>query len=340
MNIVVIGGTAFIGPVLISMLRSAGHELTIFHRGTTKTTLPEGVREVVGDRRDLYSYRNELNSPSPDVVIDMVCMTEHHAQATVDTFSGKADRLVVASSCDVYRAFGVLHGSESGPPDPVPLTEDSPLRKELFLHRDQSSYGYEWSRDYEKVIVERVVREDSNLPTTILRFPAVYGPGDYQHRLFGYVRRMADKRHSILLDEDIAQWRWSRGYVENVAHAIVLASEDKHTLNKIYNVADPRAFTELEWVKQIGLVTGWTGKIAVVGNGRMSMAVNTDQHWVTNTRRIREELGYKEQIGIMEGIRKTVDWELDNSTVPEGALEHEYEAEDALLNELLGHSNH
>lgn len=336
MNVVVIGGTAFIGPPLVSRLAAAGHAVTVFHRGTTNAALPDGVRELLGDRRDLYSYRKQLTSPEPDAVIDMVCMTEHHSRTTLDTFLGQAGRLVVISSGDVYRAFGRLHGSEPGPPDPVPLTEESPLREKLHLYRDQGAEGFEWQRDYEKVMVERVAREDPQLPATVLRLPAVYGPGDYQHRLFGYARRMADDRHAILLDEDVAQWQWSRGYVENVADAIALAAGHDAAQGRIYNVGEPRAFTELEWVQQIGEAAGWSGKIAVIGDGRMSMGINTEQQWVNDTSRIREELGYEEAVGIAEGIRRTVDWELSNSEVPEGGLEHEYEAEDALLAELGG----
>jgi hypothetical protein len=41
--------------------------------------------------------------------------------------------VAAASSIDVYRAYGVLLGSEDGPPGPVPLTEDSPVRSKLHI---------------------------------------------------------------------------------------------------------------------------------------------------------------------------------------------------------------
>jgi hypothetical protein len=40
---------------------------------------------------------------------------------------------------------------------------------------------------------------------------------------FTYIKRMDDGRPAILLDEAYARWRWARGYVENIAHAIALA---------------------------------------------------------------------------------------------------------------------
>ncbi|MCH7735597.1 MAG: NAD-dependent epimerase/dehydratase family protein, partial [Chloroflexi bacterium] len=104
MRVAVIGGTAFIGRALVHQLSAAGHELLVFHRGLTSGDLPEGVEELLGDRRDLYDFRDKFREFNPDVAIDMICMTEHQAQATIDTFERVADRLVVISSQDVYRA--------------------------------------------------------------------------------------------------------------------------------------------------------------------------------------------------------------------------------------------
>src|SRR5207249_1224013 len=98
----------------------------------------------------------------------------------------------------------------------------------------------QWMDDYEKILAERTVKGNPLLPGTVLRLPMVYGPRDDQHRLFPYLKRMDDKRPAILLDEDVAQWRWTRGYVENVAAAIALAVVDERAIGRIYNVGEPR----------------------------------------------------------------------------------------------------
>lgn len=59
----------------------------------------------------------------------MICFTESDAHLFVNTFRGLVSRAVIISSADVYRACGRLHRTEPVFPDPVPLTEDSPLRK-------------------------------------------------------------------------------------------------------------------------------------------------------------------------------------------------------------------
>ena len=53
MRILVIGGTNFMGPLVVRSLSEQGHEVTVFHLGQTQTDLPSGVKEILGDRRSL-----------------------------------------------------------------------------------------------------------------------------------------------------------------------------------------------------------------------------------------------------------------------------------------------
>jgi nucleoside-diphosphate-sugar epimerase len=55
-------------------------------------------------------------------------------------------------------------------------------------------------------------------------------------RVFAYLKRMDDGRPVILLDKVHAQWRWSRGYVEDVAEAVVSAVLNDRAASRIYNI--------------------------------------------------------------------------------------------------------
>ena len=53
MRILVIGGTRFTGPLVVSGLVERGHEVSVFHRGEHEhADLPPQVRHLHGDRRD------------------------------------------------------------------------------------------------------------------------------------------------------------------------------------------------------------------------------------------------------------------------------------------------
>src|SRR5262249_2736737 len=148
--------------------------------------------------------------------------------------------------------------------------------------------------------VEREVLGDSALPGTVLRLPMVYGPGDPLRRLQPIVKRIDDGRRAMLFEEKLSRWCAPRGYVENVAAAIPLAAPDPRAAVRIFNVGDPTAASELEWAQRVAGVAGWTGDFVVLPADRtpphLQMPGNTDQHWTTDTTRIREELGYREPI--------------------------------------------
>ena len=200
MNILVLGGTHFIGAHAVRRLALLGHEVTVFHRGETKAELPESVEHIYGDRERLGEYREVFERLGPEVVLDTLAMSEADARAVVEVFRGIANRLVVLSSGDVYRAYDRLRGADPGPPDPTPLTEDSPLRDKLYPYRNGANSPTDMKYNYDKILVERVVMaQPDTLPGTVLRLPMVFGPGDYQHRLFGYLKRMDDERPFIIL---------------------------------------------------------------------------------------------------------------------------------------------
>jgi nucleoside-diphosphate-sugar epimerase len=326
MRVLVIGGTRFLGPRLVRRLVAAGHEVTVFHRGQTTAVLPPAARILVGDRHRLADHAGEFRRFGPDVVVDMIPFTEADALSVVATFRGVAERLVAISSGDVYRAYGVFTRLEQAPLERVPLTEDSPLRQVLFPYRAGAKPGDD-KYHYEKILVERVVLGATGLPATVLRLPMVYGPGDDQHRLAPYLRRMVDGRPAILLDEGMARWRCLRGYVEDVAEAIALAVTDPRAAGRVYNVAEPMAHTEAEWVARIAEVAAWGGGIVTAPRGRLPVSFHTDQDLVTDSRRIRAEVGYREVVAPDEALRQTVAWERKN--LPDQPLD--YAAEDAVI---------
>ncbi len=339
MRILVIGGTRFIGPQVVRYLNEQGHDITLFHRGQTHAELPLSVKEILGNRRPLSTAASELRKFAPDVVLDLIPFIEQDAREVMDTFTGIAERVVAISSQDVYRAFGRVNRKETGPLDPLPLTEDLALaRKSLSLswnHSRNPDDSGRWMDDYDKILVERLVMGNPELPGTVLRLPAVYGPGDYQHRLFQFLKRMDDNRPAILLDENVARWRWTHGYVENVAAAIALAVTNKRAIGRIYNVGEPSTPTMAEWVNSIGRIAGWKGRVIALPKDRLPAhlveEVDTSQDIVVDTTRIRKELGYNEIVNQDEALHRTIAWERAHPPEKIDPKEFDYAAEDAIL---------
>jgi nucleoside-diphosphate-sugar epimerase len=173
--------------------------------------------------------------------------------------------------------------------------------------------------------------------------PAVYGPGDKYHRTHEYLKRMDDGRERILLEQTHARWRWTRGYVENVADAITLAVTDERASGRIFNVGESNALTEREWVQNIGNAAGWTGEVVSIPRELMPEHLlapyRFEHHLDCDTSRVREELGYSERVSRDEAMLATVEWERAH---PPGRIDSgrfDYAEEDAVL-ARLAHLQH
>jgi nucleoside-diphosphate-sugar epimerase len=316
MKILIIGGTNFIGPPVVYQLMAMGHEVSVFHRQKTTDDLPANVHEILGDRSHLLQMKSQFEQLSPQVVIDMIAYTEQDALTLMNTFEGIAQRVVAISSIDVYRAYDVLWGKESNVVS-LPLTEDSPLRSSLYPYREMPNRPLNAPVDYEKILVERVVMANPNLPGTVVRLPMVYGVKDFRHRFYSYLQRMDDRRSAIVLEESIARWRGSYGYVENVAYAIALAATNERASNRIYHVADVEALTEAERITKLGKIAGWQGLVVALPKSyfpsEWKLLVNAEQDWLIDSTRIRQELEYKEIVPLDEALRRSIDWQLTHS---------------------------
>ncbi|MGA2886492.1 MAG: NAD-dependent epimerase/dehydratase family protein [Terracidiphilus sp.] len=287
MRILVIGGTGFIGKYLVHQLANHDHAVAIYHRGHTQAVLSDGVREIIHPQSimPIQIFPTELFDFAPEVVIHTVAMGSVDAQAAVQAFAGRARRMVLLSSGDVYRAYGRFTKMESGPVDAGLLSEDAPLRTELFPYRGQAASHEALQYWYEKILAERAVLSDPALPGTILRLPKVHGPGGNEDLATIYRYR------------DHPDWRWTHGFVENVAAAIVLAATHPSAEGRIYNVGEAYTPTIAE-------------RLASLPSSDIQPDQDTHfdfrQNMAYNTTQIRNELGYQEMISEEEGFLRTL----------------------------------
>lgn len=342
MKILAIGGTGFIGSFVAALLQRQGHAVTVFHRG--KSAIPPATEQIIGDSNRLVAHREMLARENFDVVIHFILSSERQAKQFMETFRGITRRIVALSSMDVYRAWGVFYGFETGELQKMPVTEESELRTTRNAYPPQTLKNlqvvFPWIDDqYDKIPVEQVVLGERELGGTVLRLPMVYGPGDPLHRFHQVLRRIDDQRQHILFAEDVAGLRTPRGYVENVAAAIALAAVSERAAGRIYNVCEQPAFSELQWAERIASASSvsWRGKFVVLPHDQTPPHLlwpgNAAQHLVASSKRIRTELGYREPVTIEEAIRRTVAWERVSQSerpIPQTL----YDAEDAALEKL------
>ena len=102
MNVLLTGGTGFIGPHLVQRALDQGHRVTLFNRGRTNTHLFPEVEKLVGDRNDDLS---SLEGRTWDAVIDNSGYTPQQVELSVNLLKGASDQYLFTSTRGVYTDF-------------------------------------------------------------------------------------------------------------------------------------------------------------------------------------------------------------------------------------------
>lgn len=339
MRILILGGTRFIGPTVVSQLLAAGHEVVLFHRGGQGARETKGATCIHGLRANILTYREQFARVKPDVVLDMLPFSGEDMGNVLEAVRGLTRRVVMISSQDVYRAYGLLIGLEQGALEPLPITEESAVRTVLYPYKQQN----EAYKSYEKLTAESRLMDDQDFDGTVLRLPMVYGPHDYQHRFYPYLRAMLDARPHIVMSEQRARWRNSIGYVDNVGWGIYLAVTLPQAAGTILNIAQEHHPLQRELVEAIANILGWHGAILEYPSDRLGglqeETERFEQDFIVDTTRIRQLLGYAEPVDNNQALFRTLEWELTIKHQLDEAIRAQYEAEDKLIAELAAKPN-
>ena len=110
MNILIIGGTKFLGRHLINAALENDHEVTLFNRGKFSQEAFENVEQIHGDRN--FDLEN-LGGRSWDAVIDTCGYLPQTVKAAAEFFKDKANQYVFISSGSVYADTSKANYDES-----------------------------------------------------------------------------------------------------------------------------------------------------------------------------------------------------------------------------------
>jgi nucleoside-diphosphate-sugar epimerase len=296
-HVTVLGGTGFIGSHVVRQLRATGAEVT---------TVQRGRGGLIADRAHVHALRSALAAASPGVLVDMIAYSAADIESLLPALPTTLERLVVISSGDVYWTYGAFLGHESAGRTASPLEESAPLRKSRYPYRAMASGPEDMRYRYEKIDVEEIARGTAPVPVTVLRLPMVYGPNDPQERVAGALARLRSGGDVLRLNAAESAWQCTRGYVEDVAAGIALAALHTGAAGSTYNLGESDALSEQEWLETIAAVSGIDCEVIPDAEVAPSLPANWAFPLVTDTRRIRMELDYREPVGRPEGVRRSL----------------------------------
>ncbi len=213
----VIGGAGFIGVAACKELMRRGVETIA--AGRKERPYGTFTSYVAFDRNDESQLAQALARTEPDVVLDLACYQPAQVEMVARNFRG--ERYIFVST----GVYPDLHGRPAREEDFVPLSGEPP---EALDYRE----GKRWC--------ETVLTRRPDLPWTVIRPPAVFGPADHTLRIAAYIERVADGG-PLLVPAETYEWQAGVAWVKDVGFACALACDLRKakaaTTHRAYNVA-------------------------------------------------------------------------------------------------------
>jgi 2'-hydroxyisoflavone reductase len=173
LQILILGGTRFLGVHMTELALQRRHSVTFFNRGRTRSELFPQIERIKGDRDgDIEG----LKGRKWDAVIDNSGYVPRHVRLTAEALAPHVQQYLFVSSISVYPDFS------------VPRTEDSPVGKlgdESLEKVDGETYGPL------KALCEQAAERAMPGRTTVLRPGLIVGPDDNTDRFTYWPARAA-----------------------------------------------------------------------------------------------------------------------------------------------------
>ncbi|PLX31807.1 MAG: NAD(P)-dependent oxidoreductase [Ignavibacteria bacterium] len=320
MIVSITGGTGFIGSHLVDRCLERGDEVRVLVRKTSNLRWLEGknVQLIEGDIRDASSLEQFVRDA--DYVYHIAGVVKARDRAGYFDGNVKATENMLDATQrfapNVRRFLYASSQTAAGPSSSL----DRPVRED-DTPQPITTYGES------KIAAEDAVRaRGKNLPWTIVRPPAMYGPRDTE--IFIYFQTIARGLNSMIGFDDK---RLSLLHAEDLVTGSILAAEAEVSLGETYFISSEEFYS---W-PQVGditarilgsrfitlrlphaLVYGVAGVAQfIAGVQKKPATLNiekardiTQRYWICDVSKARKDLGYRQHVGLEEGIRATVEW--------------------------------
>jgi nucleoside-diphosphate-sugar epimerase len=333
MQVLITGGTGFVGAHLVRRLLTKGHRVTsldknpglvddeLRSKGATllsgSVTEPGDVERAMAGSELVY----HLASPFGDILQPDQAYWDIEVNGTRNVLEAAADHGVRRV---VHCSTQGVHGIIADPPG----NEDSPIAP-----RDYYCYS---KAEGEKVCREFMAR---GMDIVIVRPTSVYGPGDTRGWLKLY--RMVSRGWFLMIGS--GKTLNHPVYVENLVDLFELCAYRPAAKGRVYLAGDDEPVTLSELVREVGAAVGskvrivrfpWYGAAWVAASAmelgfkvlRVSPPVFRRRlSWFKTNRafridRAKAELGYSPRVRLRDGLARTAYWYRNAGYL--GALSH------------------
>lgn len=327
MKTLVIGGAGATGQFIVNGLLERGHEVTLLNRG--RHQIPELPTDLPRIQSDPYD-EEVLNATLAGQQFELCIATYGRLRAVARVMRDKCERFISAGGAPAYRGY---MNAELWWPTGLPAPTAENAIKVANPEEDEKGFRI--------VKTEQALYE--HIPhATHFRYPYVYGPYQMAPREWCIVKRILDRRPAIILPDGGLTLQ-TFGYAENIAHAVLLATEKPEIAQgQIYNCGDAHCLSLRQVVDALAHALGHSWEVVSIPNEMCSAGLPLlgqpqSTHRLLDMGKLIHELGYKDKVEPIEALARTARWLCDHPPETGGMEEmvmqdpFDYAAEDRII---------
>ena len=301
-NILVTGGTGFIGSHLVDELIFLGNKVVVVDN------LSSGRKENINKKAKFY----KLDTRSPkllDLIKKEKIKVVFHlaAQAIVDTAYDRPLETIESNimgtanlleSCRIYGKIKSIIVTSSdkayGKSKELPYTENSPLK---------GDHPYDFSKTATDLLAQTYAKT-YDLPIVITRFSNVFGPRDinFNRIIPGIIESIIENKPLMIRSNGKMIREYT--YVKDiVAGCIKLASQATNFKGEAFNFGSNNIFNVIETIKNTEKILG-----VKVNYKILNIAKNEIPKQYLNWSKARKMLLWKPEVSFEKGIRESFEW--------------------------------
>ena len=298
LNALIVGGTGLISTGIVKHLLARGANVTLYNRARRQSTLPNGVRQIVGDRDDSRAFVSAFAAERFDVVYDMICFSPAQAEASVAAFEGRCAQFVFCSTVCTYSVETPPHVliDETFPLHPVSEYGRNKVRCEQTFQRAAAKGAFH---------------------ATIVRPSHTYGPGssliDQQEFDSGTWDRVARGLPVLVAGDGLGLWVST--HRDDCGQFFAHAALCDKTYDQAYNATRDEVLTWRDYYREVARALDTRAKLIFVPAPWLIaqdpkrfafLAETTRFHGAYSSAKAKADVPeFRAQIGLEAGARET-----------------------------------
>lgn len=306
MNILILGGTSFVGPSIAKLLKEEGNFVALFTRGKHPNDRAKDIPRYTGDIKNDADLKKLAKEKKWDVAIHQLAYDRGDVQRVLDNFQG-LKRLILTSTIATYRFVNA--------PPTQPFHESQVDYDIKPIEENASDPHWKYARG--KLEAERAVVEQKKIPYTILRHSFIYGPYDSHERSIWYAHRLQHHHPIFLPDHGTSSIRLL--YALDAARAFQLALHSSKAENQTFNVAQEEIVPFREWILTLSHALKCAPDLHSIPSDMIPETwagpLGYARNWIMSIDKIKSILGFL-PTPFQKGVEETAKWFTDLPKMP------------------------